>query len=248
MNAFEGPEAHKKLGNWAEYWDQDDFWTDSEIWKINAALFFKRAFSILQPKPWDKVLNIGCGPGYLEMMLSPHVQSICAVDTSRRYVDLCREKCSPFRNVQAEQLKRKYTDVAMFGSHSLYLCVSVVQYYRNKNEIEDLIRSVQRSALPGARMLIADLPLQRNGLGKMLDFLCSFFLSIREGYVFDCFFTLLRLNLKSSKYRTFGKRVKTLSFSHNELRDLIKRLNLKAEIIQKSLSIYANRPSLWIEF
>jgi hypothetical protein len=24
---------------WMEYWDQDDFWRDSELWKINARLF-----------------------------------------------------------------------------------------------------------------------------------------------------------------------------------------------------------------
>jgi hypothetical protein len=60
---------------WTEYWAQDDFWKDSLLWKINAELFLRRADKMFAFNRNQSVLNIGCGPGYLEPLLCPKGQT-----------------------------------------------------------------------------------------------------------------------------------------------------------------------------
>jgi len=52
----------EKPKNWIVYWNQDNFWTHSRLWRINAELFFRRAAPIVHFKKTDSVLNVGCGP------------------------------------------------------------------------------------------------------------------------------------------------------------------------------------------
>jgi len=131
---------------------------------------------------------------------------------------------------------------------ALVFCLSVVQYYRDKTEVEALIRSTRKVALPGARMLIADLPLKRGLPGFCWDDGCSLLLSLREGY----FGSLLRTTVKGWRkfydYRTFCKKTPPLLFSREEIKGLVRRMNLNAQIITNGLSIHANRPSLLIRF
>jgi len=232
---------------WAEYWNRDDFWTRSPLWEVNADLFVKRAESLAVFRPDDRVLNIGCGPGLLEERLASRVRSIRAVDVAPRFVELCRRRCQGRPNVTATLLGSDYTNLeALGGRYSLFLSVSVVQYYRNLGEIESLIRSAGRCAAPGARMLLADLPLRRGPLGFAWDALGSVAMSLAEGYFPLLTRTALSRWLGPSRYRASRRAMEQISFQYGELEDLRRRLNLNATIIKRSLSIYAHRPSLLI--
>lgn len=235
--------------DWVGYWDQDRLWAHSELWKANARLFLKRADPILKLKENDSVLNVGCGAGYLERHLAPRVKSILSVDTSERFVDLCRRNCRGLRNVMVERLGANYADLTQFGQRfSLFLSISVVQYYRGVEEVEALIRGAQKIALPGAQMLIADLPQERNIVGFARDLLSSTLLSFKEGYACAFLRFLASYALEGSDYRRFSKKSTILHFSDRHLQELIQRMGLDAHIIKETLSVCANRPSLLILF
>jgi SAM-dependent methyltransferase len=234
---------------WTEYWAQDDFWKDSLLWKINAELFLRRADKMFAFNRNQSVLNIGCGPGYLEPLLAPKVKRIHALDTAERFADLCKKNCLNHPNVTVGLLGRNYTDLTVCGDlFSVILCVSVVQYYKNMTEIEALITSARDIALPGARMLIADLPLKPGFTGFAWDVLCSFFLSVREGYNGVLVRTALSRWLQRSRYLSFRSKTRELYFDIPTIESLIHRLGLNAKIVRKNLSVYANRPSLLIQF
>ncbi len=232
---------------WLEYWDKDDFWHSSKLWKINVEVFFRRAEKILKYDVNDAVLNIGSGPGYFETLLSPRVKSILSVDTSARFVEMCRSNCRMLSNVStAIMAKNNYTDLAVFNrSFSLILCVSVVQYYKNMAEIESLIRSARKAAKPGARMLIADLPLKRKTAGFLWDAFCSLLMSIKEGYLPSLLGIAYGKCVRGAKYE-FGNESNILGFTIRDIKSLIARMGLRAEIIKSSLSVCANRPSILI--
>jgi hypothetical protein len=59
----------------------------------------------------------------------------------------------------------------------------------------------------------------------------------------DVWTRLIRL----SHYKSVSHMVKPLSFTIQDLEQLIRRLKLNAIIIRKSFSVYANRPSLLIQ-
>ena len=241
--------SNDEPGNWIEYWNQDNFWAHSKLWRINAELFFRRAAPIIRFRKTDSVLNVGCGPGYLERHLAPLVETIDALDTSEQFVRLCQKNCEQHPNVTVKLLGKNYTDSDLFGRRfSLFLAVSVVQYYRSMSEVEALIHSARKVALPGARMLIADLPQKRNALGFARDAWSSLFLSLREGYLPVLLHTAWTQDSSKSTYQSFRKRVEELHFSNQEIQSLVRRMKLDATIIRENLSVYANRPSLLIRF
>ncbi|HUU50465.1 MAG TPA: class I SAM-dependent methyltransferase [Nitrospinota bacterium] len=234
--------------NWIEYWNQDQFWSRNILWKINSELLLHRASQFLTFKKDDSILDIGCGSGHIGELLAPMVESILAVDVAEQFVKLCKQRCMNYSNVSTQLLNDDYTKLHFLKKQfSLILCVSVVQYYNNIKEIETLIRSIQKIALPGAKMLIADLPLKRGVFGFAWDSLCSFLLSIKEGYTFHLLSTAFSRWCWKSVYKSFCKNNKTLEFSIQDIEELIKRMDLKAKIITKSFSIYANRPSILIQ-
>ncbi|MBI3318370.1 MAG: class I SAM-dependent methyltransferase [Candidatus Omnitrophica bacterium] len=237
--------------DWVEYWNQDHFWSRSELWKVDSRIFFEGAAPILQFKKTDSVLNVGCGPGYLEQLLAPRVERITSVDASKRFVALCRKNCRGIPNVDVRLLKGDTTDLSPCGGgFSLFLAVGVVQYYRDPAQVEALIHSARRLALAGARMLIADLPQRRSPPGFAWDAWRSFLLSLRGGYTAVLFRAAgsLAFGRSGASYRSFSRGARTLYFSDQEIQGLAQRLGLKATVIQEDLSVYANRPSLLIQF
>ena len=234
---------------WIEYWDQDNFWGRLKLWELNARVFLRRAAGLIEFKKEDTVLDIGSGPGELACVPAGKVQSVLAVDTAPQFVEMTRTRCRNLPNVEAALPGADYTDLTVFSRRfSLFLCISVVQYYNSVAEVESLIRSAQKNALPGGQMLIADLNLKRGRGGFMYDAACSIFKSVQEGYALD----LLRMAWKRwctpSAYRNAGSANRLLEFDYAEIEALIERMNLNAKIIRRSFSIYANRPSLLIHF
>lgn len=190
---------------WIEYWNRDDFLGRLKLWELNARVFLKRAEGAIEFKKEDTVLDIGSGPGELAFALAGRVQSVLAVDTAPQFVAMARERCRPLTNVEVSLPAEDYTDLTFFGRRfSLFLCLSVVQYYNHVGEVEALIRSAQKVASPGARMLIADLNLKRGPAGFFWDAVCSIAAGVRDGYAAD----LLRMAWKRwvtpSAYRETG--------------------------------------------
>jgi len=236
---------------WIEYWNQDNFWSSLNLWELNAQVFLRRAEKFVKFKEHDMVLDIGSGPGVLAHKLARKVKSVLAVDAAPNFVDIARMHCKNDPNVDVGLLGNDYTDLTVFFSSqkfSLLLCVSVVQYYNNIKEVEELIRSAQKVVLPGGRMLIADLNLKRSKMGFVWDAFSSVLQSLREGYTLELFRMAWNRWFTLSHYHKVYSSSRLLELNYVEIESLIERMELKAEIIRDSLSIYANRPSLLIHF
>lgn len=240
----------KQSKNWLDYWAQDDFWRDSRLWEISSRLFLERTSRIIEFKKNDCVLDIGCGLGYIEALLAPSVKSICAVDVANQFVDICQKKFKDSGNISVRDLRKDdYTNLeGLAGTFSVVLCVSVVQYYRDVGEIEALIRSAKKIVSPGAKMFIADLPLESGMLGFVWDAACSYVQGIRRGYAQELLRMALRRWVWITRYKDFHDKTKQLYFTANTLNSLIARLNLNARIIPGNFSVYANRLNLLIQF
>lgn len=237
------------LGDWVGYWNQDVFWRNLPLWQINARIFVDRFEKIIEFKKDDVILNIGCGMGYLEEILAPKVGCIVAVDIAQQFVDACSERCTSCHNVRGVLLAPGKIDFsALRERFSLILCISVVQYYAEISELEDLILAAKKVALPGAKMLVGDLPLRRGKIGFIWDALCSFLLSIQGGYLRELFRAGFSEWKRRLKGESFSNKARQLYFTFDEIETLIKRMELKARILRQEVSVYAHRPSLLIEF
>ena len=246
-------ETRKEANNlWMDYWNHEDFWNKTQIWKINAAIAYLNLRKAVPLKKSDTVLNIGCGPGYFENLLAKHVSRIVACDVSENFLRHAQKICEKQSNVELIELDEDYTNVdAIAGPFNFILCNSVVQYYKDKKETLDLIRSVQKIAAPDAKMLIADLPAQRNVWQTSWDLFYSLLLSIPGQYFLEFSRVLYDFIPRGFIYRMYQRAQETLVFSNADLECLkldIQNMGLHSSIINHQFSCYANRSSLIIYF
>ena len=237
------PESLDLKHPWQAYWQADEFWTDSALWKENARIFTEKLQAFVNLSPQDEVLDIGCGPGHALKFLAPRVGRIQALDPAPRFVERCRELNKNFDNVSAAVLED--TDFARFGKFSLFLCVSVVQYYRSPSEVVSLIRSAAQAAKPGARLLIADIPVREKRAFGSAGLLVR---ALRYGFLGALVSSALRLAFQPGRYRLFAKENPELSFTAGELQDLLRQSGFEGRVLTESFSIHPERLSLWVEF
>ncbi len=236
----------EKISNkWIDYWEKQSIFRDIN-WEKYMEIFLRSTDNLLNYNGQDIILDIGCGPGYLEAFLKDKVKEVHGVDVSEHYLDICRKKFSPDRNLFFYKLdKVDYTNLSFIydKKFSLIICLSVIQYYKNINEVEKLIKEVQRVAMPGARFLIADI---LNDTGMIPDILAALRAGISERHLQETLKVMFRARF--SEYSKTRSSSGVLSLSIDELRKLIDKLKLNAEVINTRLTFQGNRKHLLIRF
>ncbi|MCP4674636.1 MAG: class I SAM-dependent methyltransferase [Deltaproteobacteria bacterium] len=153
------------------FWDKQVAFPDI-YFKKSSALFIEKTESIIHYRPDDIVLDIGCGPGFLAHFLKERTSEIHCADTSVRNIEKCKSRFFGDKRIRSHEIDRScYTDLSFLPKEkkfSLIICQSVVQYYDDIRDVEELIRNVGKIASPGARFLIADLPYQSSLVGDVI--------------------------------------------------------------------------------
>ncbi len=191
----------------------------------------------------DRVLDIGCGPGHLLEILAPKVDKVCGVDVSSKYVQQCRSRLIRHHNAQVEQLGEDYTDLSILGDERFnkIICLSVIQYYQEKDDVRRLMAAVKRVAAPGARFLIADILVDTGLLEDIYSVLRSAF---RDRALLKTVRFLWRAQF--GNYARLRRKTGLLSFSGEELSKMAQDENLKSELIVKRLTVNHNRSHILI--
>jgi ubiquinone/menaquinone biosynthesis C-methylase UbiE len=234
-----------KENSWIDYWDTEDLFTDKK-WLKDMDVFVRATHPLLNYNSDDVILDIGCGPGFLALSLKDTIKEIHCLDTSQRYLDICKHKLSGAKNVYFYKLdERNYTDLSLLKDKkfTLMICLSVIQYYKNIGELEKLIEEVRAVALPGSRFLIADLIVTNQIL---LDIWGVLKTACKEKYLFETLKYLIKA--RTSNYFRTRDSLGLLVISVEELEGLINKLNLKAEILDMQLTSASNRRHLLIKF
>jgi ubiquinone/menaquinone biosynthesis C-methylase UbiE len=234
-----------KTENWINYWDTENIFTDKK-WQKDMEIFIKSTFPLLNYNLEDIVLDIGCGPGFLAMFLKDKVREIHCLDTSERYLNICKKRLSQEKSIFFYKIdENNYTDLSFLKTKkfTIIIMLSVIQYYKSISDVEKLIEEVRQVALPDSKFLIADIIVDNRMLSDIWSVLKTGF---KEKYLLETFKYLFRSI--TSRYFKIRNSLGLFSVSVKELQELIKKLNLNAEILNTKLTATINRKHLLIRF
>ena len=227
-----------------KFWKEKNAFDDSMV--INYTYFLKKVEEYIKPSANSIVLDIGSGPGNLEDAWHNRVKEIHGVDISERYNNIAREKHKEHRNVFFYDLpENDYLNFSMLGDRKFDIVVvmSVLQYYRDKEEIIILLNNLKKYAAPGSVLLLCDLMVKNSFFIEVLQILSD---AIKEGKLFSVL--KLFFNLRFSNYYKVKKQTGFLVLSEQEWRDIIDELKLNARFTEGPLTLQKNRKNLITQF
>ena len=141
--------------NWVDFWKEEKIFTP-EDWSKSLEVFTRSLGLILTFIPEDKVLDVGCGPGCFASFLAGKVKEFDGLDVSERYVQTCREMFWDRPGLSLSHARERLPRLLIsrqwrFRQSRL---LSVVQYYRNQDELLRLIDEVLKLMNRGSQFLI----------------------------------------------------------------------------------------------
>jgi len=229
---------------WLTFWQEKNAFDD--LMNVNYAYFLKKVEQYVQPSAGDVVLDIGSGPGHLEDAWHHRVKEIHGVDISVRYNEMVREKHKRHPNVVVHDLPAdNYLDLGMLQGKQFNIIVvmSVLQYYRSKEEIIVLLKNIKKLAAPGSELLLCDLMVQSSFLKEIFQILKD---AVKEGKLISIL--SLFVKLRFSKYYTIKKQAGFLVLSNEEWMDIIQQLNLDAQFIKEPITLQKSRKSIRVQY
>jgi 2-polyprenyl-3-methyl-5-hydroxy-6-metoxy-1,4-benzoquinol methylase len=152
------------LQNWLEFWQSKNSF--DEKMQDNFSCFLSKIGKYITLSKELTVLDWGSGPGYIADAWHNKVKEIHGADVSERYNAIASAKHSKHHNVFFHHIDPDdYLNVKMLPvvKFDLVVVMSVLQYYRNKEEVKQLLKNLLLHTAPNGTILLVDFIVQ-NGL------------------------------------------------------------------------------------
>jgi len=115
----------------------------------------RRVLAALDPRPGEKVLDVGTGPGFTASDLAARVAlggSVTAIDRSREMLTLARRRCAEFPQVSFDEADA----TSIPANPAVFDAALAVQVYEFVTGVEAALRELRRVLRPGGRAVIVD--------------------------------------------------------------------------------------------
>jgi 2-polyprenyl-3-methyl-5-hydroxy-6-metoxy-1,4-benzoquinol methylase len=228
-----------KSSGWAKFWEgQGDAF--SRIMKINTAFFGDRLKKEFALEPRMRILDYGCGPGLLADQLALDGLSITGVDINNDFILHCRKnhprsqfiQISPHINIT----ERLLADTLAGIQFDVIVLLSILQYFKDINEVESVLRLLHGYILPTGKIILADIIAE--GTKPLNDTISLFIQSVRQNKV-GAFFGFI-FYLISSDYRKVSAETKLLSIPFQTINDIATRQGFSITRIE-GMTIHSSR-------
>lgn len=229
---------------WTGWWIREDV-NRARDWRENAQVLFDATVPLLAYGPDDVVLDLGGGPGHLGDLLLDRVREVHLADVRASHLDAFLERHPGRGDCFVHPLDpERYLDLAALprGRLTVAICCSVVQYYRDVDEVRALVRAVLDLLAPGGRFLLADLP---PAGGRWRDAFALLGGAARRGSLRRALSWLWRL--RRSDYDAVRHRAGLLRFGPEDLASVAAAATPPGRVLDRPLTLLARRRHVLFE-
>ena len=176
------------MSDWRSFWSKNPKLFGIVMQK-NAVYFADKLLKRKVIQSSDRVLDIGCGPGFLAEQLQDTVKGYFGVDISENCIQTCREKFEGKTNLEFMQISSAENEnsLAHFEDKAIQFDVivilSVVQYFSDIAKVETLLSHCKKILAPNGKIILADVIQTEKGLLK--DAFSVLVDSIQKNYFFS---------------------------------------------------------------
>ena len=205
--------------SWSRFWlnQEQSFFT---IMRISTSYLATQIEKHLQLNRESKILDYGCGPGFLADSLSQHGIIADGADINPYFIAQCKSNHphSIFLGITTDfedcrilferELREKKFDVIVI--------LSIVQYFKNESEVKALIKLLLPFLSKRGKIVIADCLTDENS--SVRDALSLFYHCVKIGEVLA--FLRFIVYLMFSDYRKLSNTLKLLKISKQNISEI----------------------------
>lgn len=162
--------------SWSEYWNG---MAQRHIFLVEARDHVRRLRSAVAVRGSDRVLDFGCGFGYVAELLAPDVAQVACWDAAAGMRRATAERTAQLPNVEQLSLAEG-APAAAAGSFDLVLVTSVIQYI-TPAELAGWLASWRALLRPGGRVVVSDVPVP--GTSALTELIGMLRFAARNGFL-----------------------------------------------------------------
>lgn len=208
--------------------------------RVNTDYFGKQLRRVFALKAGDRILDYGCGPGFLADYLAKGGVPITGADINDFFIAQCREhhpgalfiaiSTDPEANlgILRQQLGERRFDYIVL--------LSIAQYFKDLSTLERVVQILAEFLAPEGKLIIADVLDEKTSAAS--DALSLLRHCIMRGQVIR--FVRFILYVLFSDYRSISKNTQLLQIPEAAVRSMAERCSLRYEKIN-GLTIHATR-------
>ena len=240
-------DAAERENPWAEYWNSENVWASSSLWRKQMETFVRLSSEIMDYCENDKVLDFGCGNSHFAEIAAGRLGSVVCADVSEHYVKACKRKFASTTNVTVARVQLDMSDLSMLGAgFTKVICFSVLHYFAHLDHVAAFVRGMQQMCVSGAKMIIGDVG---NRHRTFKDNVKALSFVLREGMFVDAARVVTRIWLADARYREIKQRGNSyLDVPDRFLESLGHDLGLKVTTLETQFTVNANYQNVLIEF
>lgn len=241
--------------NWREYWESFALHPNPraaiDCWDVSRGRYARKRrelAALLDPRPGEAVLNIGCGAGSLETLAAAPVRRWVALDLAWNMARRTRDSARGNGHVHVIQASALQLPLAG-GAFDKALAHSVTQYL-SPGEVGRLLEEMARVTKPDAVIILGDIVERREGSGYWQGLRAVYEREDARGVALRLLLRLsapVRLLARGAKFRFLvavrglnpaDKPAPLTCFGRQELIGLARRLGLAAEPVEEGNAAY----------
>jgi 2-polyprenyl-3-methyl-5-hydroxy-6-metoxy-1,4-benzoquinol methylase len=224
---------------WDNFWkgQRDSF---GEIMRVNTDYFGKQLERAFAVKASDRILDYGCGPGFLADYLAKKSIPMTGADINDFFIEQCRthHPASLFIKITTDPDANRDLLRQGLGERKFdyIVLLSIAQYFKDPSTLGQVVQMLSSFLAPAGRIIIADVLDEKTSAAS--DALSLLRHCIMRGQVIR--FVRFILYLLFSDYRSISKNTQLLQVSEATMQSIAAQHGLRCEKVN-GLTIHTTR-------